>query len=99
MTSKEDEFVKAFENNNLEYCNDNIDKVIWYDISYRQNLSEKFIEKHSDKLNWYYISFYQKLSKNFISKHFHKLDYYRLLHNGYISPEIKDKLKKLYGFI
>ena len=37
-------------------------KINWYALSYKETLSESFIEKHADKVNWRRISIYQHLS-------------------------------------
>ena len=59
----------------------------------------KFIEKHSNELDWELISQFQKLSMNFIHKHSDKLYFKKLVFNRNLSPEVKDKLRKLLGFI
>ena len=41
----------------------------WDEISEKQKLSEKFIEKHRDDVNWKVILEFQILSKKFIKKH------------------------------
>ena len=96
---KMSEFIKKFEDGNLEYCNNNLDDINFDWISMFRDLSEKFIEKYSDKINWNNVSYCQEISKEFISNHFDKLTYEYLLRNKSILPEVKDKLKKLYGFI
>ena len=76
---------------------DNIKFFSDYDlevISYYQNLSEEFIEKHSDKLDWYYISSQQNLSEEFIRKHIDKINTYSLMNNNYISRELKNQIKE-----
>jgi hypothetical protein len=75
------------------------DKVDWYDISEFQELSGKFIEKHSGKVSWGGISFCQKLSDNFIKKHIEKIDIYWLLGNENISEKTKEEIKTLKEII
>ena len=42
-------------------------------ISYKQTLSEEFIEKFQNRLDWVYLSLYQDLSEDFIIKFKHKV--------------------------
>ena len=63
------------------------DKVDWYWISYKQKLSEEFIEKFQDKIDWRGISYSQKLSDGFIEKFKlyitkFKIKFKRKLHHG-----------------
>ena len=48
--NKEYNFVKAFEENNLDYCNDNLDQVNFTNISCDYFLSEKFIETYKNEI-------------------------------------------------
>jgi hypothetical protein len=76
---------------------ENIELFDNYDLrvmSYYQNLSEKFIEKHSDKVFWNYISESQKLSEVFIKKHINKIKIDFLMDNKYISKELKKQIKQ-----
>ena len=76
------------------------DKIDWVWISFTQNLSELFIEKHSEKVNWEMIFLFQKISEIFIRKHINKinnLDY--LMENTNISNEIKESIKTLKEII
>jgi hypothetical protein len=71
----------------------------WYRISYYQNLSEKFIEKHSDKLDWKWISRYQELSEEFIKEHLNKIDIDFLMKNNDISEKTKKEIETLKEII
>jgi hypothetical protein len=53
----------------------------WNYISYYQDLSEDFIEKHLDEVDWDNISFNQKLSESFIKKHINKINFTLLMRN------------------
>jgi hypothetical protein len=57
----------------LEYNINLFDEDDWAYISICQNLSEKFIDKHSDKIHWVFISKHQILSEEFIEKHSDKV--------------------------
>jgi len=75
------------------------DKVHWNNISWKQKLSEEFIEKFQDKVDWYYISYKQTLSGEFIRKFHHKIDFNKLFENENISEEIKNKYKLIKNVI
>lgn len=47
----------------------------WHTVSYRQNLSEAFIEKYADKVHWEYIFTHQTLSVPFLEKWGYKIPY------------------------
>ena len=65
----------------------------WNIITYRQFLSEEFIEKFQDNLSWYSISKYQYLSESFIEKYQDKVDWYCISLNQKLSEEFIEKYK------
>ena len=68
----------------------------WITISYKQKLSEAFIEKYKDNVDWHNISINQKLSEEFIEKYNYKVDWkcisiYKKLSEKFIEKH-KDKI-------
>jgi hypothetical protein len=57
----------------------------WYCISFYQNLSGEFIEKHSDKVYWELISVKQKLSEEFIERNSDKISWYNISYSQKLS--------------
>jgi hypothetical protein len=74
-------------------------KVNWYIISGRQDLSEDFIRKHKDDINWNQLSFYHKnLSIPFIEEFINYLNLHEIIENSKLSEEfIKKYSNKLFG--
>lgn len=70
-------------------------KVDWEEVSWRQDLTEKFIEKNLDKISWKYISASQKLTKKFIEKHAEEIDWAELYLNAKISDRVFDYINKV----
>lgn len=86
----EKEFIEAFEKNDLQYQQDHVNDIYWYDISRYTILSEAFIDRFQDKVKWSYISKYQNLSEQFVEKYQDKLNwinisYYQKLSWKFIS--------------
>lgn len=75
-------------------------KLSWYKISRKQNLSEDFIRKHKDDVNWRQISYYQEnLSIPFIEEFINYLNLSGILLNSKLSEEfIKKYSDKLFKF-
>ena len=89
-----EEIESIIENEELSCSIDEFqDKVHWDWISYKQKLSEKFIEKFQDKVYWYRISYYQKLSEEFIEKFQNKVDWYAISYSQKLSDGFIEKFK------
>ena len=73
-----------------KYRNDK-GKINWDALSYKEMLSEAFIEKHADKVDWYYISAYQHLSEAFIEKYADKVNWYNISMNQKLSENFIER--------
>ena len=92
--------LKCFDikNSCVEYFGGNFNEINWINISYYQELSEDFIEKHKDRVNWNYISYCQKLSEDFIEKHMDRVDWDYISSRQKLSKSFRQKMKKM-GYI
>ena len=77
----------------IEFFIDDYTKHVWFFLSYRQKLSEAFIEKYKHKMNWETISEYQTLSEAFIEKHKDEVDWDYMSMNQTLSEAFIEKYK------
>ena len=81
--SSEEELLKKYR--------DSKGKINWYALSYKETLSERFIEKYAYKVDWERVSASQHLSKDFIEKHVDKIDWKRISAYQKLSEDFIEK--------